>query len=185
VQGQYVVLSATPAVAPIPQNLITGIQKDQTLGQVQIFQMDPNTGAQVLIHTMEPGETTGWYRRYRFSGLPVNCCANPLSTVCQPVNGQNVVQISAIVKLEHLDVSADTDYLVLQNIEAFREECYALRYRPMDTADAKSMAAEHHKNAIAQLNGEIAHRLGIDQPAVTFSPFGSAKLSHQRIGNLI
>lgn len=185
VQGQYVSLLAPFVKAPIPMNQITGIQKDQTLGPVQIFQMDPNTGAQVLIHTMEPSETTGWYRRYLFNGLPVNCCADPRSAICNPLGGPPLVQVSAIVKLEHIDVQATTDYLVLQNIEAFMEESKAIRYRPIDTADAKSMAAEHHKNAIAQLNGELAHYLGIDEPTVTFAPFGSAKLTHQRIGTLI
>lgn len=185
VQGQYVTLLAPSVQAAIPMNLITGIQKDQTLGQVQIFQTDPATGVQVLIHTMEPSETTSGYREYRFDGLPVNCCGDPNSNICKPVNGQNVVQVTAIAKLEHLDVQTDTDYLLLHNLEAIMEEAQAVRYDPMDTAEAKGMAATHHKNAIGNLNGELTHYYGKDEPAVQFAPFGSARLSHQRIGTMI
>lgn len=183
--GQYVTLMNPFVTATLPMNLITGIQKDVTLGQIQVFQVDPTTGAQVLLHTMEPSETTGWYRRYHLDQLPVNCCNDPNSSLCPPVNGQPVVQVSAIAKLDHIPVSADTDYFVIQNLDALMEEARAVRYLPMDTTEAKQFVANHHKNAIGLLNGELAHFLGIDEPTVNFKPFGSAHLARQRIGTMI
>jgi hypothetical protein len=35
------------------------------------------------------------------------------------------------------------------------------------------------------LMGELGHFLGIDDPAVEFAPFGSARLAKQRIGLVI
>lgn len=183
--GQYITLQSPFTTALTPMNLITGIQKDITLGQIQVFQVDPVSGAQLLIHTMEPSETTGWYRRYRLDQLPVNCCNDPNSTLCPPVNGQPVVQVTAIAKLDHIDVAADTDYFVIQNLDALMEEARAVRYLPMDTIEAKQFVGSHHKSAIGLLNGELAHFLGIDEPTLNFKPFGSAHLARQRIGTMI
>jgi hypothetical protein len=172
--------------APMPFSAITGYQKDITKGPVQIFQMDPTTGAQVLLHTLQPNETTGWYRRYFFDRLPFDCC-----TALGPPSGcpagipAGQIQITAIVKLDPIPVQYDTDYFVLQNLEALYEEACALRYTPMDNAPAKGFRRDHHQQAISLLNGELAHHLGLDDPAVNFAPWGSASLERQRIGYLL
>lgn len=185
VQGQYVALQSPFVQAVLPMSKITGIQKDITAAPIQIFQSDPTTGAQTLIHTMEPTETTGWYRRYYFNQLPINCCGTTGSTLCPQVNGVDVVQVTAIAKLEHIDVAADTDYTVIQNLEALTEEAQAIRYESLDTPTAKQMAIDHHRAAIGLLNGELTHYLGLDNIAVNFKPFGSARLERQRIGTLL
>jgi hypothetical protein len=42
----------------------------------------------------------------------------------------------------------------------------------------------HIREAINLLNGELRHHLGKQRPAINFAPFGTAKLSYQRIGSL-
>ncbi len=174
VTGIYVTLRQPFISAPVQFNTITGIQKDKTLGNVQIFQTNPTTGAQVLLLTMEPSEMTGSYRRYFFDPLPRTCCAT--STTPDPIT------VTAIVKLEPIPVQVDQDYLLLQNIEAFIEEAQAVRYSEVDNKNSKAMAQEKHVQAIRLLNGELAHYLGIDEPAVEFAPFGNARLIKQRVG---
>ncbi len=174
VTGIYVTLRQPFISAPVQFNTITGIQKDKTLGNVQIFQTNPTTGAQVLLLTMEPSEMTGSYRRYFFDPLPRTCCAT--STTPDPIT------VTAIVKLEPIPVQVDQDYLLLQNIEAFIEEAQSVRYSEIDTKNAKAMAQEKHVQAIRLLSGELAHYLGIDEPAVEFAPFGNARLIKQRVG---
>jgi hypothetical protein len=158
-------------------NGITGIQKDQTVGPVEIFQVDPTTGEETLLVTMEPSETTANYRRYYFSNLPRNCCNNATDPA--------TVQLRAICKLEPLPVYTDTDYLVIQNLEALIEECKAVRYSEMDTVAAKQMAINAHKEAVALLNGELVHYYGETNPSVIVKPFGTADLRKQRIGTMI
>jgi hypothetical protein len=171
---------------PIPFNSISGYQKGGTLGAVQFFQMDPTTGNQVLLHTMEPGETTGWYRRYYFHNLPWNCCGQGGGPPCStPAPTPPQVQISAIVKLDPVPVTFDTDYLLIQSIEALIEEAQSVRYLTMDTSAAKGFALQHHRAAISFLNGQLSHAYGKDSPAVEFAPFGSARLEKARIGTLI
>jgi len=179
VTGEYVNLSLPFASAVSRFNSITGIQKDITQGPVQIFQTDPNTGAQVLLLTMEPSEMVSGYRRYFFDPLPRNCCPPPTPTT------PDQITINAIVKLEPIPVQVDQDYLVLQNVDAFIEEAQSKRLSMVDNKNSKAMSIASHVNAIRLLNGELAHYLGIDEPSVVFAPFGSARLRRQRVGSLM
>lgn len=158
-------------------NKFTGIQKDITVGPINIYAVNPTTGAQTLIHTMEPTETTAYYRRYYLNPAPLQCCNSQLTP--------GVVQVNAIVKLDLIPVIVDTDYCLIQNLEALEEECKSVRYSRMDNTQSKAMARVHHKSAVGYLNGELSHFLGKDQPAVNFAPFGDAHLSRKRIGSLI
>lgn len=178
-QGEFLNLKEPPSFSFTPEALdkLTGLQKDQTVGPVQFFQMNPTTGAQTLIHVMEPSEQVAGYTRYYVDSLPSNCCTGggPPSTL----------QVKAIVKLDLIPVQADTDYLLIQNLEAVIEEAGAVRYSSMDTQAAKQFEAVQHKKAIRLLQGELVHYLGQQRPAIYFAPFGSARLSRRKIGTLI
>jgi hypothetical protein len=175
-QGEFVTFDTPFASSARQWNTITGLQKDQTNGYVQVFQTDPTTGAQVLLVTMEPSETVAGYRRYFFDRLPRDCC--------QGLGASATVQVTAIVKLDHIPVQQDTDYFLLTNLDAISAEAQSIRYGKMDTLQAKQMSVERHKKAIQLLIGELSHYQGIDTPAIQFRPFGSARLtrSHIRIG---
>lgn len=181
--GEFVTL-AMPFVTTKNQfTQITGVQKDVTSGPVQIFQMSPVDGSQILLSTMEPGEQTTDYRRYFFDCLPCGCCPTPngpiTTTNCLPP------QVTAIAKLELVPVVNLTDYLLIQNLEAVIHECQAVRFSEMDNASSKQQAAIHHREAIRLLNGELGHYLGVNTPAVQMNVFGSAKLERQAIGTMI
>jgi hypothetical protein len=179
VQGVYVTLVPPFITTPNQFNTITGIQKDLTSGPIQIFQANPTTGAQILIHTMQAGEQVASYRRYFFDPVPFACCPVP------PVTSPQPVIVTAIAKLELVPVFADPDYTLIQNEEAIIEEAQSARYDGIDTPTAKQMARAHHANAVRYLNGELSHYLGLDQPAVQFRPYGSARLARQKVGTLI
>jgi hypothetical protein len=95
------------------------------------------------------------------------------------------VQVNAIVKLDFIPVQYDTDYCLIQNLEALKQEAMAVRYSSMDSTQSKQLEAQKHKDAVRLLNGELAHFFGVDKPAIQVSVFGSARLEHQRIGTLI
>lgn len=182
VTGQFAVLAfpfttvATQA-APLKFNKILGIQKDVTSGPVQIMQMDPSTGNQTLLLTMEPSEETASYRRYVLNPVPCDPCQIPTCNVAT----QAAIQCTAIAKLELIPVVAETDYLLLQNLEAIIEECQYARYNRFDKAESKKIALQHHKNAIGLLNGELSHYYGKNDPEVNFKPFGDARLEYERV----
>lgn len=180
VDGVFLMLNQTFVDAPMQFNRLTGIQKDITAGPIQVFQVDPTTGEESLMVTLETGEETAWYRRYYLDSLPCGCCHAPV----QSGSSCPTVQVTAIAKLEPIPVRVDTDYLLIQNEEALIEEAQAIRYSEIDTVEAKSMAQEKHLQAVRYLNGELTHYLGKDTPAVNFSPFGTARLEKQNIGTL-
>jgi len=177
VTGEFVTLVA-PFVETDTLNSLTGLQKDITAGSVKFYEVNPTTGDQTLILTMEPGETTASYRRYYLNGLPKNCC-NPLS------GSVTSVQITAMAKLDFIPVQVDTDWLTpIMNIRALIEECQAQRFGNMDSPNGTGKYAEHHAKAIRFLQGEIVHYEGKDKPAITVAPFGSARLRRRGIGVL-
>lgn len=157
---------------------LTGIQKDITIGPVSYYEVDLTSGAATLLLTMEPGETTAGYRRYFVNWLPRSCC-NPPGTV------STNVQVKALAKLELIPARVDSDYLLVQNLEALISECQSIRYSEIDGAESKQQAQERHVQAIRLLQGELTHYEGRNSPAIGFFPFGSAKLSNQRIGSML
>ena len=174
----FVTVALSGSTTPLPFNSITGIQKDATVAPVRFTQVDPTTSNELLIHTMEPSETTAWYRRYYFNELPINCCFDPNTGVTN-------VLVTAIAKLELIPVVSDTDYTLIQNMEAIIEEAQAVRYSTIDSQQAKANEASKHRDAVRYLRGELAHYLGTTTPAVNFAPFGSARLERQAIGTLV
>ena len=182
VKGSYISLQSPFVDQPMQFNSVTDIQKDPTIGPVQIFQVDPATGVQILMLSMEPGELVAGYRRYRLQNLPLNCCRD--IAPCQPIppGTPTTVQVTAIAKLEPIPVTVDTDYLLFHNLEAIIEECCSVRYSEMDSATAKPMAQEKHVQAVRMLNGELTHYYGLDNPAIHVAPFGSARLERINIG---
>lgn len=178
VEGEFLVLASPFVTTSIPFNSITGIQKDATADPVRIYQVDPDTGDEVLLHTMEPGEETASYRRYYLDSLPQACCFSSAIS-------ETTVQVRAIVKRELIPVRVDTDYTLIQNEEAIIEEALAARYSTMDTPEAKRMEMQKHTSAIRLLNGELNHYIGKDSAAINIKVFGSARLEKQKIGSIL
>jgi hypothetical protein len=155
---------------------ILGIQKDTTLGIVSIYAVNLTTGAQTLIHQMEPTETVAAYSRYYLSGIPDGCCPTP------GVVGS--VQVTAMVKLDLVPCAVPSDYLLIQSREAILEECQAIRLFGSDSRDAKGQAAGHHRQAVGILQGQLVLYEGKNSPAVSFRPWGWSRLERQGIGTL-
>lgn len=163
--------------SPMTLNSVQGVLKDITVGAVQVYGVNPSTDSQTLLSIYAPSEQNPQYRRYFLNNLPSKCCD------CDSPNG--TVQITAIAKLDFVPVAADTDFLLIGNIPALKEECMSIRYSEMDTANSKQMSMIHHKNAVRLLNQELIHFLGKDKPAVGYSPFGSSSLESVGVGVLI
>jgi hypothetical protein len=175
ITGTYVVLDAPFADSEMILNSIDGIQKDITNGTVNFFEVDTVTGVERLILSMEPSETVAAYRKYLINGIPNKCacaCTNPS-------------QVTAMAKLDFIPVQVDTDYLIIQSLEAITEEAQSMRYSTMDSPNAAQLAVKHHTDAIQLLNGQLIHMLGKQRPAISFYPFGSAKLERQQIGSML
>lgn len=181
VEGEFVTLQAPFGITVNQFSQITGIQKDPTVGPVLIFQSDPYWGSLELLSHMEPTETTASYRRYYLNGLPCGCCRHDRMWKASslpgcPCRAREFVLVTAIAKLDLVPVVGDTDYCVIQNLEALIAECQSVRYSEMDSPQAMQKSAERHQAAIRLLIGELSHYQGKNSPSIDFAPFGSARL---------
>jgi hypothetical protein len=150
---------------------LSGIQKDQTYGPLQFFQVDPITGAEAALSAMEPNEMVANYRRYLIAGIPnANlCCFSP----------SNPLTITAQGRLEFVPVENETDYLTLQNVPALVEEAQSIRFSKMDSTSAASQANYHHARALALLNGQLDKYEGKISTAVNVPIWGSNRMRRQ------
>ncbi len=168
--GEYVRL-AFPFVDSVNQfSTITGVLKDQTFGPVQLFQIDPSSGAETPLSSLEPNEGTGWYRRYLISGIPsVNLCCTP----------SNPIQISAQARLGFVPVENENDFLTIQCVPALIEEALSIRYSRME--QGQTLAAQHHLRALSLLTGQLDAIYGKTNTAVAVPIFGSNRMRHSFI----
>lgn len=170
--GEYVMLKFPFVDTVNTFKTITGIQKDETYGPIQIFQVDPTTGVESALSTMQPEESVASYRRYMVNGLNSNatCCG-----------ASATLQMKAQGKLDFIPVINETDYLTIPNIPALIEECMSIRFGRMDTQNASNLSAIHHAKALALLNGQLDHHLGKVSTAVKVPIFGSQRMRRQPV----
>ena len=171
--GEYLQL-AFPFTTSVNQfSTITGIQKDQTYGLLQFFQMNPNTGAEVPLSSMEPNEGVASYRRYLVNGIPSQnlCCASPGTPL----------QLTAQGRLDFIPVMNETDYLTIPNVPALIEEAQSARYSKMDSGSATQQSLFHHARALSLLNGQIDAYEGKTNTAISVPIFGSHRLRRQPV----
>lgn len=171
--GEYVGLNFPFVTSANDYSTITGIQKDQTYGPVQFFQVDPTTGIEVPLSAMEPSEGVAWYRRYLINGIPSQnlCCASPASPL----------QLTAQGRLEFISVANETDYLTIPCVSALIEEAMSIRFGKMESPNAAQQSALHHQKALALLNGQLDATGGKVNTAISVPIFGSRKLRRQPV----
>lgn len=174
VNGAFITFDTPFADSVYTINELTGLQKDNTLGAVQLVGVNPTTGAETTLARLQATEQNPAYRRYFLNGLPPQCPDCDSSTT--------TIQLQGIVKLEYMPVVSDTDFLLIQNIPALKNEIQAVRYSEMDTVVGRALQEQNHRTAIKILNEELIHYLGRENPAVHFAPFGPATLQRAGLG---
>lgn len=171
--GEYLSLNL-PFVDSVNQfSTISGIQKDATYGFIQMFQVDPNTGAEVPLSSMEPNEGVASYRKYLVNGVPSHnlYCVSPASPL----------QLTAQGRLDFIAVANETDYLTIPNVPALTEEAMSIRYGKMESGNAAQQSMAHHARALALLNGQIDSYEGKTNTAISVPIFGSHRLRRQPV----
>ena len=151
---------------------LDGIQKDETYGPLQFFQVNPTTGVEVALSSMEPNESTASYRLFLIAGIP------NLNQCCQ---SGRTLQLNAQAKLDFIPVVNETDYLIIPNVAALIEESLSLHYGRMDSSLAAQQCGIHHQRALALLNGQLDLYEGKIKTAISVPIFGSHRLRRQPV----
>lgn len=137
--------------------------KSVTDGPVYGFQFDGNN--RFPLATYAPTETLPDYRTSRLSGN----------------HGHSAFpnQIAAFVKLEFIKASTPDDLVLIDNLDALALGMQSAKLNDaFDSAGAEGMMSR----AVHELNLDLRNKLPIDEIPVRFQPFGTARLSRQRIG---
>jgi len=170
--GEYLQL-ASPFSTSVNQfsGQMEGVQKDQTWGPLQFFQVDPVSGVEVPLSTMDPNEGVASYRRYLINGIPSNnlCCTSPGSPL----------QLTAQGRLDFIPVANETDYLTIPNVPALLEEAQACRFRRMENGMGQSVY--HHQQALALLCGQLDAMEGKVNTAISVPIWGSSRPRRQPV----
>lgn len=174
VLGQYISIAYPFTNIGFAVSKITGVQKDQTYGDLLMFQVDMTTGVEVLLSRYQPGETAPAYRRYWVNNMPANCCSSVPGT---PVQG--------IAKMDYYPVQLDSDWLLIDSIPALIAECQSIRYGDMETPEARTQAAEKHREAIRLLNNNLDHHTDRNNPAISQCAVERESLRRAGVGTLI
>lgn len=166
--GEYVQLAFPFADSVNTFSTISGIQKDETWGPVQFYQVDPTTLVETALSSMEPHEGSASYRRYLLSGISGSslCCGTSTSAL----------QITAQGRLDFIPVANETDYLTIPCVPALVEEAMSIRFSRMDSPASNQQSALHHARALALLNGQMDKYFGKCATAIRVPIFGSNKL---------
>lgn len=173
VDGFYMVLNQPFVTSSMIVTSFSGIIKDATFGDVILKEVDATTGVERLLSRFGPDEINPTYRRYFIKSLP------------KPIAPATTVQVEVMAKLEYIPLVRGTDFLLIGNIPALKEECMSIKHAEVETPESKAMSILEHKTAIKLLNAELTHYLGKQRPAITVKVDGLEGLHLERIGSMI
>ncbi len=129
---------------------ITGIQKDVTQGNVQLYELtDPATPTLVDIATYEPNETLPSYRR---SLIPSLAGAGG----CESGTDKKVA-VTVIAKLRFIDAVNDNDVLLISDLYAIKNMALAIKLEENRDFGA---AEQYRTLAFDSLQRQLANHLG-------------------------
>lgn len=158
VEGEYLPISTVTAYSNNVFSSIARIIKPVTQGPVRLWQYDPVTATTVQqLGLYEPDETLPWYRASIIPGLGFqHGCGNSNDTCC----GSTSNQVTVKAKLNHIDVSRPTDFLLLGNEGAFTLGVQAIlkeeRNLPDEAAAYWAMAVQALEDELSSYEGDGA-----------------------------
>jgi hypothetical protein len=165
IDGEKLVVSTTVATSTNIFSAVTGIIKTVTNGPVHLsYYLTP--GPAIPIGYYEATETLPSYRKTLIPGL-----ANVANYTC-PEDPTSIIEkriIQTVVKLDHIDVVADNDFLVLGNIPALKMACKAVQF---ENQENQEKAVGYWAQARDLLEKELRHYQGegvIEPARIEFS----------------
>lgn len=172
IDGTWYTLASPFTQTTFAYTALTGIQKEETAGDVLVYEVDTVTSVERLLARMQPTETVAYYHRYYFNGLDSACTTSGTKTVL------------ALAKLRFIPVSQDSDFLYIPNIPAIKDMVRSIYFDEKDTAESQAQAIRFERKAIAELNHQKQTASPKDQITIRSNVYGSAVLSKKNIGRL-
>lgn len=137
VEGEYVSISSVPQLTTRYFTKLVAVQKPRTNGSVILSEYETAGGVGVVkvLAQYESDETLPSYRTSLLPGIANMSGCGTSSSDC------TTKQVTVYAKLRHIDVTNDTDWLILTSADAIASMCQAI-YREENNLDVEAMRAE-------------------------------------------
>jgi hypothetical protein len=151
---------------------LTGVQKPITKGRLNVFAVDPDTGIETKIAIWEASEVNPTYRRSWMPHMPTTAaCCTTIQDGCSSAPTCSEAQGQAIVRLEFIPATVDTDWLFISNIQAVAAGCRALAHEDRNQKSESNFEWERAKRI---LRNEIEKYSPATLMLVNAQPHGTA-----------
>lgn len=149
VDGEYITLASPFAISSSQYVAVTGAQKDLTNESVLVHSYNAATFTEVKLAEWDSDEENPSYQVYQ---MPKSACVR-----CRTGVAGCSSTVDALVKLEHIPVRVDTDWLLIGDLVAIEHAMRAQQHyaNNRDTEGDKEMV-----RAINQLNHELRTHTG-------------------------
>lgn len=126
-----------------------GVQKPVTNGIIRVYEYDTVTLAQKPLAIYEPDETRPIYRRSLVPGLSANVSSSSSDDSSGCTTGNS---ITVLAKLRFIPVRDDTDYLLIGNLPAIKDQVQAILKRERNLFEE---AMQYEASAVNELQQEL------------------------------
>lgn len=170
--GVQVVMLNPMVETPMAIRHITRVVKDETDGDVLVYQYNVAGGFMLDCARYQPTETTPQYITTTLHGV---------CNLRQHPNGANdgcLRCISSLVQMEFVPFKFDGDLVQIDTEDAIRDMVLSIRKK--DQGDLQASLA-YETSALRELNYQMRKRYPDDQFQVNFRPFGSDDLNGNNI----
>lgn len=151
---------------------LLGVQKPITKGRLNVFSVDPDSGLETKIAIWEASEVNPTYRRHWIPNLPgsSSCCATT-GDGCSSAPACSDVLGEAIVRLEFIPATVDTDWLFISNLQAVACGVRAINHEEKNNQQGAEIEWERAKRI---LRNELEKFSPATLTRVNVQPHGSA-----------
>lgn len=151
---------------------IDRVLKDATQGNVFLFAYDATADVLENVATYEPSETNPSFSRYT---LHSHCCNG---TTGDTGTCGDLKSIVALIKLRFVPAQADTDLVLIDNLDALKLMIYSVK---KEEAGDRDSARAYEADAIRELNLQLRDDFPEDQMPVDLGEFAGTSIGFQQL----
>lgn len=150
VNGITITLALPFGASAVPVSRIDAVQRDKTMMNTAVYAYDTVTGIQLDLAMYEPTETNPSYARDRLfaAGHRYSCCD---------------LTVVALIKLAHVDVMADSDYVLIPSTTALKKAIQSIKFG--ESGDLSNQEG-YLQSAVNELNMNLNNELPLNDIVV-------------------
>lgn len=144
---------------------IDSVVRDASQAPIGLYEYDSTTNLVRDLAWYEPSETNPRYRQSRINGFRPGC---------KDSNGRCITRLNALIKLEHIPLVNDYDFLIIDDFDALKLAIQAIK---LEEANNDELANAKWIEAVHELNLEDRNKLPNQQTPVKVRVVGGCAIT--------